>query len=229
MGIAGRFDWDAACQLIGSQFEDWTPKHRPQIVEVPRTKFVRHIPFDSTQTHIGLACPAPNFRSPEFLLIQGAVSALSGGVSSRLFTEVREKRGLCYTVSASLISKGCRGALFCYCGTSSERAQESLDVILLELRRLTDEGVTEDELAKMKIRLKSGLVLQQESSGSRCHSIVSDWHRFGRIRSMAELEQRIDDLTREQINTYLKAHPFGPFRMVTLGPGPLSIAPELVG
>ena len=87
-------------------------------------------------------------------------------MSSRLFTEVREKRGLCYTVYATYHTLRDRASVLCYAGTSAERAQETLDVTLAELVRLA-EGIEPNELARLKARIKSRLIMQQESSSSR--------------------------------------------------------------
>ncbi|MDO5552662.1 MAG: pitrilysin family protein [Planctomycetia bacterium] len=229
LGVAGRFDWDSLGDQIAALFGDWHSEPRALPRETERTTLTRHIPFDSSQTHLGLICPGLTPNDSDYWPLLGALNALSGGMSSRLFTEVREKRGLCYTVSASTLVRGDRGAVYCYCGTTAARAQESLDVILSELRKLTDGGVTDDELDKLKIQTKSGLIMQQESSVSRSRAIVRDWFRFGRIRTLSELRDKVDSLTCETINLWLKAHPFGPFRLVTLGEKPLSFPEESLG
>jgi predicted Zn-dependent peptidase len=145
---------------------------------------------------------------------------LSGGMSARLFTEVREKRGLCYTVYATMHSLKDRGSVLCYAGTSSERAQETLDVTLGELERLAD-GITADELARLKARVKSGLIMQQESSSARSGAIARDWYHLGRVRTLNEVGRLVDALTEKSISDYLAAHPPRDFTIVTLGPEPL--------
>ena len=85
------------------------------------------------------------FGDDEYYAAQGAVQVLSGGMGARLFTEVREKRGLCYSVGASYQTFKDRACILCYAGTTAERAQETLDVTLTELRRLAD-GVTQEEV-----------------------------------------------------------------------------------
>ena len=80
-------------------------------------------------------------------------------MSSRLFTEVREKRGLCYTVYASCHSLKDRGSVVCYAGTTTERAQETLDVMFAELVRL-GEGVEADALQRLQERVKTSLIMQ---------------------------------------------------------------------
>jgi predicted Zn-dependent peptidase len=137
-------------------------------------------------------------------------------MSARLFTEVRERRGLCYSVFATHHTLLDRGSVFCYAGTSAERAQETLDVTLSELRRLAD-GVEEHELDRLKARIKSALIMQQESSSSRSASIARDWYHLGRSRSLDEINQLVDRLTADRINAYLKKSPPSDFTIVTLG------------
>ena len=143
-------------------------------------------------------------------------------MSSRLFTTVREERGLCYTVYAHHHSLYDAARVFCYAGTTQERAQETLDVMLTELARLID-GVNEAELSRLKARTKSALIMQQESSLSRCGSLVGDWYHLGRLRTMDELHAKIDALSCAEINQYLREHPAGEFTVVTLGQQALEV------
>ncbi len=143
-------------------------------------------------------------------------------MSSRLFNEVREKRGLCYTVFATLHSLRDRGSVMCYAGTGAERAQETLNVILDEFHRLT-EGVTESELSRLKVQIRSHLIMQQESSRSRAASIAGDWFYLGRVRPLEELNSLIQNLTVGEVNTFLRQHPAAEFDLVTLGPRPLEV------
>jgi predicted Zn-dependent peptidase len=115
-----------------------------------------------------------------------------------------------------------RGSVLCYAGTSAERAQETLDVTLAELVRLA-EGIQPGELARLKARIKSGLIMQQESSSSRSGAIARDWYHLARVRTLDELGRLLDALTCESINTYLAAHPPGDFTVVTLGSNPLEV------
>jgi predicted Zn-dependent peptidase len=137
-------------------------------------------------------------------------------MSSRLFTEVREKRGLCYTVYAMCHTIKNHGCVLTYAGTTTERAQETLDVMLAEIRRLGD-GVLEEELKRLKARIKTGLIMQQESSSSRSVSMASDWHLLGRVRTLEELSDLLDQVNTEAINDYLSANPPGQFKVITLG------------
>ena len=137
-------------------------------------------------------------------------------MSSRLFTEVREKRGLCYTVYAMCHTIKDYGCVLAYAGTTTERAQETLDVMLQEIRRL-GEGIHDDELQRLKARIKTGLIMQQESSSSRSISMASDWHLLGRVRTLDELSTLLDEINSNSINDYLASNPPKQFKIVTLG------------
>jgi predicted Zn-dependent peptidase len=169
-----------------------------------------------------LAYTSIPYPHPDYFQARGAVGVLSDGMSSRLFTEVREKRGLCYTVYASCHSLKDRGSVVCYAGTTTERAQETLDVMYGELVRL-EQGIEPDELNRLKARIKSSLIMQQESSVSRSGSIAADWYYLNRVRTLDELGAIIDGLTCESINRYLAAHPPRDFCAVTLGAKPLEM------
>ncbi len=216
LGVAGRIDWESLKSKVGELLADWAPGDSPPVVESSQASAYTHLAYDSSQTHIGIAYRSVPYRNDDYFLAWGAVGVLSGGMSARLFTEVRERRGLCYSVYATHHTLLDRGGVFCYAGTSAERAQETLDVTLNELRRLAD-GVEEHELNRLKARIKSALIMQQESSSARSASIARDWYHLGRPRSMDEINRLIDDLSADKINAYLNEHPPGDFTIVTLG------------
>ena len=120
----------------------------------PHTPTGTHIMADTQQTQIAIACPSAAVGDPDFYAARAAVGVLSGGMSSRLFTEVREKRGLCYSVRASHSSVKGRGTVVTYAGSRAEKAQETLDVTIAELKRLKA-GVTADELQRLKAALEN--------------------------------------------------------------------------
>lgn len=221
LSIAGRFDWRELLDITGRLFGTWKKRERPPVCDRPVGRPVTHLPFDSAQTHIALAFPTVPFAHPDYLKAWCVVGILSGGMSSRLFHEIREKRGLCYAVSASYSTLPHLAGVFCYCGTSSERARESLDVLIAELRHLA-RGVDEDELARLRIRGKSALVMQQESTAARSAALARDWIHLGRIRPIGEIETAINRLDREDLNAFLADHPVGPLTLVTLGPQALN-------
>ena len=225
VSVAGKIDWPQVLDTVGELFGDWKAVDTVPIVETPRSVRRNHISHDSEQTHIAVAYDSVAYSSPDYYEAWGAVGVLSGGMSSRLFTEVREKRGLCYTVYAAQRTLKDRGAVLCYSGTTAERAQETLDVMLGELRRLAL-GVEEQELQRLKARIKSGLILQQESSSSRSSSMAADWYHLGRVRTLDEVSAIVDGLSAASINGYLKQHPPGDFTIVTLGQKSLEVPSE---
>lgn len=222
IGVAGRFSWDMLRAQVEELFGDWEPATEASTTPSRERPKYYHEAADSHQTHVAVALPSLPYRHPDFFLAGTAVSVLSGGMSSRLFTEIREKRGLCYSVYASHQSFRDLASIQCYAGTRPERAQETLDVLLEELVRLSD-GVTESELDRVKAQYKSSLVMQQESSYGRSLSLVRDWFHLGRIRTMEEIQDKIDGLSTESLNAFLKANPCQDWTIVTLGPEPLKV------
>ncbi|MDZ7618653.1 MAG: insulinase family protein, partial [Patescibacteria group bacterium] len=220
LGVAGLFDFARLQDMVGELLADWQPAESPAPAERLQSAPYTHIPYQSAQTQIGIAYGSIPYRHEDYFQAWGAVGVLSGGTSSRLFTEVREKRGLCYSVSATHHTLRDRAGVFCYAGTSADRAQETLDVTLAELRRLA-EGVMPDELGRLKARIKSSLIMQQESSATRSGAIAIDWYHLGRVRGVAELNALVDGLNCESINAYLTANPPRDFTVATVGPNPL--------
>jgi predicted Zn-dependent peptidase len=222
LGVAGQLDWPRLKQLVGELFDDWPRGEPDAIADSPAAGRYQHLPYESQQTQIGIAYDSVPYRDPDYFQAWGSVGVLSGGMSARLFTEVRERRGLCYSVYATLNTLPHRGAVFCYAGTGVDRAQQTLDVTLGELTRL-GQGIEEHEIDRLKARIKSALVMQQESSSSRSTSLARDWYYLGRARTLDELEQLIDAVTSRTINTYLSAHPPAGFTVVTLGSRALEV------
>src|SRR5690606_28964441 len=123
---AGKFNWTNVLSQVERLFGDWPVQAGGEVATQEAAPRPQHIEYDSSQSHIGLAFPSIPYRDERYFEAWAAVGVLSGGMSSRLFTEVREKRGLCYTVYASLHTQRERAAVFCYAGTTAERAQETL-------------------------------------------------------------------------------------------------------
>ncbi|HEV3340335.1 MAG TPA: pitrilysin family protein [Pirellulales bacterium] len=222
LGVAGRINWDTLKDAVGWLLGDWPNLTEPQIHERAAGPPRDHLPHESNQTQIGLAYPSVAYRDDDYYVASAAVGVLGDGMSSRLFTEVREKRGLCYSVYASHGTLLDRGSVFCYAGTSAERAQETLDVMLHEIVRLS-EGIEAGELERLKARIKSSLIMQQESTSARSALLTRDWYFLGRVRSLDEVEAIVDRLSAQQINRYLADHRPEKFTIVTLGPKPLEV------
>ena len=215
--VAGRYDFGAVCEQMNSAFGSGrsTPPRSAKVR--PRAEKYTHIPNDGAQVHIGLMTRAVKFTDEDYYNARVATSVLSGGMSSRLFTEVREKRGLCYAIGARYHSLKEAAGIMCYAGTAPEKAQETLDVVMAEFRRLAD-GINTEELERAKIGLKSSLILQSESSSSRAGAIGADYYMLGRVRSLEEIKQGIEATTVDSILECLRNNPFEDFTVVTIGP-----------
>ncbi len=222
ISVAGNIDWPRLLDQVGKLFGDPCLSPVPSVNVSAPSHGNEHIQFESQQTHICLAYPSVSYREPDYFRARGAVGVMSDGMSSRLFNEVREKRGLCYSVFATLHSLRDRACIMCYAGTGADRAQETLDVIVDQFRRLR-QGITRDELARLKVQIRSSLVMQQESSRSRAASMAGDWFHLGRVRSLAEVNRLINDLSIEDVNEYLRDHPPLTCDVVTIGPRALEI------
>ncbi len=222
LAVAGNFDWVRLCDEVEQLFGDWEPAE----IGEPQGRNGRppenHISFQSNQSHVGIAYPTIPYKHPDYFQAWAAVGVLSSGSSSRLFTEVRERRGLCYTVYASLHTQRDRASVLCYAGTTAERAQETLDVTVGELRRLGS-GIEQSELERLKARIKSSLIMQQESTSARSGALGRDWYHLGRARTLDEIGALVDALTAKTINAFLEKNPPRELLVVTLGPEPLKM------
>jgi predicted Zn-dependent peptidase len=180
------------------------------------------VPHDSQQTHVALAWSAPPYRDSASYEATAALGILGGGSSSRLFTEVREKRGLCYSVSSGYQTHRDFAIALCYSGTTAARAQETLDVILAEVERLPG-TITAEEVDRIKARAKSQLVMQQESSAARAGAAARQWYHLGTVRPLTDELARYDALSVESIERWLAAQPPKDLSIVSLGREPLEV------
>jgi predicted Zn-dependent peptidase len=222
LAVAGNFDWHRLRDHVEQLFGDWQPGDAVEPVGVNGKPLGNHILFESGQAHVGIAYPTIPYKHPDYFQAWAAVGVLSSGSSSRLFTEVREKRGLCYTVYASLHTQRDRASVLCYAGTTAERAQETLDVTVSELVRL-GKGIQQSELDRLKARIKSSLIMQQESTSARSGALARDWYHLGRARTLDEVGKLVDALSADTINAFLRANPPRDLLVVTLGPQPLEV------
>ena len=227
VSVAGKFDWDALKDHVGSLLGDWSSKSVDPINVTEPSRQSHHISFPSEQTHIAIAYPALPYCSDDYFLNRGSVGVLSDGLSSRLFTEVREKRGLCYTVSASYHSLRDRASVVCYSGTTTQRAQETLDVLIEQLKLLRN-GIDEAELRRLQVQVRSSLIMQQESCRARANAIAGDWMHLGRVRTLDEISDKINGLTVESVNQFLANNPPRDFVVVTLGAESLELQRDIV-
>lgn len=216
--VAGKYDFDAICRQMENLFSR-TKNETQQSMVLVRDKAGKytHLHNDGAQVHIGLMTETVKPTDEDYYNARVAVSVLSGGMSARLFTEVREKRGLCYAIGASYHGLREAAGIMCYAGTTPEKSQETLDVIMAEFNRLS-EGISKEEVERAKVGLKSTLVLQSESSSSRAGGIGGDYYMLGRVRSLEEIKNKIEATSVDSVVGFLRNNKFGDFTVVTIGP-----------
>ncbi len=222
ISIAGKIDWPQVRDQVESLFGDWRPGLDQQFTETTPERGYHHIQVESNQTLVGLAIEGLSYGNDDYFQLRGAIGALSDGMSSRLFTEVREKRGYVYSVYAACNSLRDRGSVIAYAGTTPEHGQDTFDVTWGELQRMYA-GIEQAELDRLKGRIKRSLIIQQESSPARAGNIALDWYYLQHVRTKDELQALIDGLTCDSINGWLSAHPPQNLSVVSLGPQPLKV------
>ncbi|MBN1457337.1 MAG: insulinase family protein [Sedimentisphaerales bacterium] len=215
--VAGKYDFDSVCAQMEKLFDLPQPAFPVKIKTKTSGSKYLHDQYEGAQVHIGLMTKTVPMSSPDYYNAMAAVSVLSGGMSSRLFTEVREKRGLCYAVGANYRSLKDYAGISCYAGTTPDKAQETFDVVISEFDRLRKD-ITQDETQRAKVGLKSSLIMQSESSSSRAGTIASDYYLFGRVRPIEEVKEKLQQLTADSIKNFLNNNKFEDYTVVTIGP-----------
>jgi predicted Zn-dependent peptidase len=216
--VAGKYDFDTIVAQMENLFSRTKNGTQRSIVLLREGagKYT-HLHNDGAQVHIGLMTGTVKPTDEDYYNARVAVSVLSGGMSARLFTEVREKRGLCYAVGASYHGLKDAAGIACYAGTTPDKAQETLDVIMDQFNRLGD-GISEEEIKRAKVGLKSSLVLQSESSSNRAAGTGGDYYMLGRVRSLDEIKSKIERTTVDSVLEFLRRNQFKDFTVVTIGP-----------
>jgi len=181
---------------------------------------VRH-KEDLEQVHLCLGAPSypqpHKKRFPAYILN----SVLGGGISSRLFQNIREKRGLAYSVFSSLSSFHDTGCLSVYAGTATDKARQVIELVLAEFCDLKSNPISAEELQRAKDYLKGSLLLSLESSASRMGNLARQEMYFGRHVSQAEIARRVDAVTAEQVLAVAREF-FHPDRLAITVLGPVN-------
>jgi predicted Zn-dependent peptidase len=151
------------------------------------------------QVHLCLGTPGISQTDPDRYPIHVLNIALGGGMSSRLFQEIRERRGKAYSVYSFLSSYLDAGYLGVYVGTSAEWTPEVVDVVRAELNRLTRDGLPAAELARAKNQMKGNMLLGLETSDSRMSRIAKNEIYFGRDVPLEEVAANIDAVTNDDV------------------------------
>ena len=198
---AGNLDHDDIVKLVEDKFSHLPESSKPSTGSVPQA----HAPLilkkkeSLEQVHIAIGVPAYPLAHKARFPLYVLNTVLGGGMSSRLFQNIREKHGLAYAVYSELNLFSDTGCFTVYAGTGVETAKQVVSSVIQEFHQLKEELVAEDELQRAKDHLKGSLMLSLESTSSRMSNLARQELYFDRFQSMDEMLLNIESVTREQV------------------------------
>lgn len=225
VAVAGNIDHDEVLGLVREHFgphlvkgkESQQPrKGAGRVGGYPNLQVVQR---DSEQTHMLLGVRTPGRHWQHRWALTVLNTALGGGLSSRLFQQIRESRGLAYSVYSSVDTFSDTGALSVYAGCLPERFDEVVRVTADVLDAVASDGITENECRIAKGSLRGGMVLGLEDSASRMHRIGRSELNYGRHRSLSETLDEIDAVTLDEVNAVARSLLGKQFGAAVLGSG----------
>jgi predicted Zn-dependent peptidase len=169
-------------------------------INTPRPFLLNESRKGLQQTSLVMAFPACAHRHPDRVAANLLAYVLGGGMSSRLFMELREKRALCYQVSSFLTHYEDTGALQISASCSSKRARELVKCALAECVRLASDGVRRDELEQTKLHARTSLVFSQESTAARMFSLAHQAMHMDEIRDLDGLLAEMEAVDLDHLN-----------------------------
>jgi predicted Zn-dependent peptidase len=219
VAAAGAVDHAAVVAEVERRFASFDGPSAPQ-PEPARFVGGSHIETrDLEQVHIALAMPGVSQRDPGLFSMQVFTSVVGGGMSSRLFQEVREVRGLCYAIYAFHAPYADTGMFGLYAGTDANDVPELMRVVVGEIGNAA-ETITEAEIARAKAQMKAGLLMALESSSARIEQLARQMFAWGRPIPLDELVARIEAVTVESTRAAGRAlMARGRPAVAALGPG----------
>ncbi len=176
VSVVGNIEYAEAKAMTEKYFGSWKKGKQPGAkipVKITDRKKEKREPFDKNQTHMVIGFLGPKSGSPDYYHFRVLDSVLSGGMSSRLFTEVRDKRNLCYTVYSTFDRTVERGAFKIYTATSPENEQAAYNAIMEVLRDIQKNGITEDELKTAKAYINGMYKIGMQDYMGRADSYVA--------------------------------------------------------
>ncbi|KAA0112419.1 pitrilysin family protein [Mycolicibacterium sp. P1-5] len=224
VAVAGNVDHDEVVRLVRKHFGAHLVKGRtPQpprkgtgrLTGAPRLELITR---DAEQTHLSLGVRIPGRHWPQRWALSVLNTALGGGLSSRLFQQIRESRGLAYSVYSSVDTFSDAGALSVYAACLPERFDEVVRLTTEVLEGVARDGITEAECRIAKGSIRGGLVLGLEDSASRMHRLGRSELNYGEYRSVASTLEHIDAVTLDQVNVAAQQVLTKPFGGAVLGP-----------
>ncbi len=217
LAAAGRVDHDRlvalAEQAFGSLPRDAGPAGEPARYVGGEYREER----DLEQVQIILGFPGLRYEDEDFYAASVFGTLFGGGMSSRLFQEIREKRGLVYAIHAYVSCYTDAGLFGIYAGTGEDEAAELVPLICDELLKVLDD-VTEDEVARARAQLKASVLMGLESTSGRCEQVARQLLVFGRPIPIAEVVSRVEAVDLAAVRRVSRAMASGKPTMASLGP-----------
>ncbi len=197
---AGNIEHDRFVEIVERCFADFrgfSPAVQPEGPRATPATTIRH--KDSEQAHLVIGAQGLSVRDERRYALSVLDTLLGGGMSSRLFQEVREKRGLVYSVYSFQAAYRAAGLFAAYAGTSPQNVQACIDVIASEFASLREQPVSPEQIVLAKEHIKGGLTLSLESTSSRMIRLGRNEFALGRDVSPEEIEERVDAVTAEDV------------------------------
>ena len=224
LAVAGNIDHDHVVKLARNYFRTRLQKgHKPlpprqaagRLAGRPGLALVNR---DCEQTHLTLGVRVPGRNWPDRWALSVLNTAVGGGLSSRLFQQIRETRGLAYSVYSAVDTFCDSGSFSVYAGCLPERFDEVVRLTAEVLETVSRDGITESECAIAKGSMRGGLVLSMEDSASRMNRLGRSELNYGEYRSIASTLRHIDEVTLEDVNAVARKVLSGRFGAAVLGP-----------
>ena len=220
---AGNITHQEVLKLVEREFGALTPSGTKEEDAVPSTSAPIHVERkrDLEQVHLCIGVPSLPIAHERRFGVAVLNNLLGGGMSSRLFQNIREKQGLAYAVFSELTPYSDAGMFSVYAGTAKETVGKVLDMTIAEFRAMKESPVSEEELRRAKNHLKGSLMLSLESTSSRMSNLARQELYFHRFSSLDEILASIEAVTREEVQTLAKEF-FQPERIAVTVLGPLN-------
>lgn len=198
---AGNVTHQRVLDLVSGEFGQLRSNGALEHHTPPRTGAPLHIERkkELEQVHLCVGVPSLPIAHERRFGIAVLNNLLGGGMSSRLFQNIRERRGLAYAVFSEITPYSDAGMLTVYAGTAKEKVGQVLDLTIAEFRAMKESPVTEEELLRAKNHLKGSLMLSLESTSSRMSNLARQELYFGRFYSLDEILASIEAVTREEV------------------------------
>lgn len=223
---AGAVDHDAICREAEAMFGHMSPIAQPSLIQPARFQGGERREIKALeQVHFALALEGPNYRDPAIYTAQIYANAMGGGMSSRLFQEVRENKGLCYTIFAQAGAYEDTGLTTIYAGTSAEDIAELTQITVDEMKRAASD-MSEAEVARARTQMKAGMLMGLESPSNRAERLARMLSIWGRVPGVEETVAKIDAVTVADVRTFAEKMAGQTGTALALY-GPASAAPTL--